>query len=88
MTSTNVTIGDLATRMHLAQTRRALTVVDAILVLEVTGFHVLIMMNAQLGITTVTRMPNVPTTGAHIIVVVTKASMEMAKSAKVSCHVP
>lgn len=82
VTLTNVTIGDLATRMHLAQTRRALTAVYAILVLEVTEFLVLIMMNVRLGITTVTRMPNVLTTGAPIIVVVKKASMEMAKSAK------
>jgi len=46
------------------------------------------MMNVRLGITTVTRMPNVLTTGAPIIVLVKKASMEMAKSAKVSCLVP
>lgn len=83
--STNATAGlGLAIGMQLAQTQTALTAAAAIMVSELMGSHVLITMSAKRVSMIAMRKRRASTHRARIGVHVSKVTVEMVKSAKVS----
>ena len=83
--STNATAGlSLAIGMQLAQTQTALTAAAAIMVSELMGSHVLITMSAKRVSIIAMRKQPASTLRARFGVHVSKGTMEMVKSAKVS----
>ena len=83
--STNATAGlSLVIGMQLAQTQTALTAAAAIMVSELMGSHVLITMSAKRVSIIAMRKQPASTLRARFGVHVSKVTMEMVKSAKVS----